>query len=1285
MRRRTINFLINLGEDVKYQKYSVGFLLDLSGSMQGPPMEQAKIAINNLMKPFGAGDNILSLADQVSIVTFHTTVQKVCPWVNETDFDFFREFLFGIPDMADVILRESGATALFDGMAEILTSCYNEARDENERIILIFSDGCNWGDERFTKQDVKALVEKQNNGFIINTVAVEIESKNSMALYQIVDKVPDKDYCLFKPGITEAAICNLIAEPEHQQTLIKALRASQKQARICSLYYREGNASPHGKEILQEFADLTDGVVFDAPTPEAIPRVMQELFHVLEYGEKPSIRTGLINRLKETRDIGNDEWFRVFSINSCLSENKKNWVENPTGHAIFNTLQENCKTRNEALISFRKTYTDPATDLRQLLITNLHNQGLTFGTDIQTNPFVNLVFRGNDILGTSLFQTLYDTLDSIRNDPNDILGTPVTDYHFFMVVLIDNLVHYTPDQKKMLAALFNELNSSDSGFDKVHGIFLLSERNDHFKSNPDGFKNLSRVEFEQSVIENLYNLNVNQSLAINAYLETHSARNADSSTYDRFLSTGSVSVYADRQQFSNKVAYRLCHDLLLNLYDENFKTDGDAIDREVDNFVADLGFTSMKNQVLQGDGGLNLLSRFDCPSALEDDFTTNWKELKLRYVDQSNPGLVYITRTLLNNSFIAYIKHLYFDVRNYVESCDASGTFNTLVQDRIAGLLKLKIEQLQANTDRLLHNGYLSSPKQAELWIEKLNERLTAYIENNYLHDVNNDPNYREYSNFTYRTLGLNITDDNPSTPLDLLRKKLENFPLPIATRFKYYSLAGLFTAGSLTFFFAGVLPFAGLLSLLVPLLTIVWGEYRINQNMKQLRKLINWYGMAHRHRSRRQALDFVVTQVNQMLEELKSKIKRADESVSLDKIITENLTEQDHLDLFRKALTESFPSYFNFESKSSQGLSNFHIDVTKGFYDDKDQQTDVLDEQSIEKIAGLDTISWNGFYDNLIKTRDTIERNSFPTIRLSFIPPDFNGLLSLASSKPGINLLMKLQYKEVIKDRLYYLTLLDALNDQEITELKGFLNHKTWHQSIDILINRFNDVQQIRDLNFLSLWREVGLYQVWLNEVARIIKNDKSGSEIIKSENIFKLWKKMYHSRKEFREKLLENSKNVLAFNVNDALHLWSIIQQSSNKEKLTRHIKCWSFSPLYLSNAHNSYTSYSKWNYLAEQKYLSGNLKTSLQQDFPSLLEEIKWNEYLSSTNDCLFFNHFVAIPVEDQSLLKSFTSTLNAPDFIENDKGTWSLYFLEDFREKYLKTKKQRKEFKWLFQAG
>jgi hypothetical protein len=1279
--RRTINLLVNLGEDVLQKKFSVGFLLDLSGSMQGPPLEQTKIAINNLLRPDDAGGNILSLADQVNIVTFHTTVQKICPWVNKEDFDFFREFLFGVPDMADVIMKDSGATALFDGMAEILISCYKEAKVENERIILIFSDGCNYGDERFTKKDVKALVEKQNYGFILKADALEIKNQNEKGFNQLLEDLHEKDYYLFKQGTTEANICSLITETQHQQILIKAFNSSKKPARICSLYYREPSASDRGLEILQEFATLTGGVVFDAPTPESIPNVMQELFHRLEYGENSSIRTGLISRLKENPVSGNTDWFRVFSINSTTEEKG---FKNENGHTIFNTRQENCRTRNEALESFKRDYINSSQDgeLSKILIPNFHNQGLTFGTNIQTNPFVYFVFRGNDTLGTSLFQTVSKILDSIRNDPMDILGTPHSDYHAFLVILIDNLINYTIEDKKKLSALFNEINLSDPDYDRVHGIYILSERNDHFKANPDGYKNLSKTEFEQMVVENLVSLNVNQQLVVQAYLETHAGRTRENA-YDRFLSIGNVSLFADKQQFADKVSFKLCHDLLLNLYDEDFKTDIDAVNREVDNYMADLSFSALRNNVLQGDNGLNLLTQIDCPSALESGFLSSWKSIVLTYTDQIGLSNHPLTRIVHNRSFIEFIQYLYFDVRNYVESCNTLGTFNSIVQNKIDALLESKTSQLQAITERLIYNGHLSSPKQAELWIENLSKRLKNYIDVNFAYDYNNDPVYREYSNFSYKTLGLDITDDNPATPLDRLKEKLENFPLPIASRFKYYSLAGLFAAGSLVFFYNGIIPIEGLLSLIIPILTVIWGEYRIGQNMKQLRKLINWYGMAHRQRSRRQALEFLRTRLNQMLIELKDKIKREDETITPDKLYTENLTEQDYLDLFRKSLTESLPCYFQYESKAAQGISNFHIDLTKGFYDWNKGHVDLIDEKNINKLAGLDKISWNGFYYNLLNTKDTISEYSFPTIKLTFLPPDFTGLLSNASAKPGINLLLKVQYKEIIKDRRYYLTLLDKLNNQEIAELKGFFNHKTWHEKIDILVNMFTDVKPVSDVNFFSLWRRVCYYQVWLNEVGRIIKNDESGKEIIKSENIFELWEKMYLARKEFREKLLQNSNQILAFNVDNALHIWNIIQQSANKDKLIKHVKNWSFSPVHLANAHHAYPSYAKQNYLAEQKYLSGSLKPMMQKDLSSLLEDSKfWNEIESQKGNNLTFNHYVVIPFEDLSLLKNLSDILISPDFVDKDKGSWREYFLDEFCEKYLKTRKQRKEFKWLF---
>jgi hypothetical protein len=88
-------------------------------------------------------------------------------------------------------------------------------------------------------------------------------------------------------------------------------------------------------------------------------------------------------------------------------------------------------------------------------------------------------------------------------------------------------------------------------------------------------------------------------------------------------------------------------------------------------------------------------------------------------------------------------------------------------------------------------------------------------------------------------------------------------------------------------------------------------------------------------------------------------------------------------------------------------------------------------------------------------------------------------------------------------------------------------------------------------------------------------------------------------------------------------------------------------------------------------------------MQKDLSSLLEDSKfWNEIESQKGNNLTFNHYVVIPFEDLSLLKNLSDILISPDFVDKDKGSWREYFLDEFCEKYLKTRKQRKEFKWLF---
>lgn len=1277
--RRTINFLFNLGDDIEQKKFSVGFLLDLSGSMQGEPLEQTKIAINNLLKPASGSQNILSLADQVSIVTFHSTVQKICPWVGRDDFDFFREFLFGIPDMADAVLKETGATALFDGMAAILESSYTHARQENDRIILLFSDGCNYGSERHSMQDVKNLIEKLNNGHIDKLAAdAFLNSYGSDKVESLLYHPSGTDYYIFKPNVTESLIFNNISGAEHQQLLIRALKDSKKPIKVCSLYYRDPGSSTNGKRVLQEFADLSGGVLFDAPTSDHIPGVMLELFHKLELNGNSNIRSGLISRLTNERINENSNWFRCFSINTITRNIQKPPIDNRSPHTIIHTLVDAPCSRNDVDKYFKSVFCENHY-LKNKLISNLHEQNTALGSDIQTNPFVFLVFKGNDIAGCSITPELLGILDDIRNDPNNILGTPDLDYHVFLVILLKDVVHYSDEDKRNLAALFNEINTTDPEHNRIHGIFLLGERNDHISANPSGFKSLPEYEFEQLVIENLTLLNTNQNLAIKAYMQGFESRNNSSKRYGRFLSIGTISLFADMEIVKEKFAYALCNDLFINLYNDNFSTSGDAVKREVDFFMEDLRFSSLRDRLLQGDEGLNLLGRFDAPSALDGSFTNNWRRIILQFVDQSQIGLSFLTRELHNESFIDFIKYLLFDVRNYVESCHAPGTFSSIVQERADMLLESKINQLQGITERLLYGAQGSSPKQAELWIQSLHEALTDYTQNCLMNEIADDNVNREYSNFSLSIPHLKITDDDPATPLDKLREKLESYPLPLTTRLKYYSMAGLFASGSLMLLLFSASPLLSLASFLIPLFTIGICEYRIKANQRQIKSLIKWYASAHRFRSRRNAIDIIIVQVNDLLEKLLKRIKDDNESIPVEKLLSGNLTEYDHLHLLRKALTYSFPKYFQKETHAAKRTSSFYMELTEGFMNGNRKKINIINESTIKKIAQLEKLNWKKTYEELTQTGQTIRKYALPSVRCDFLPPDFADLLNESSKKVGIQLSLKLTFREVIPERLYYLILLDSLTEDEIKELKGFLTHRAWEQKIDELTQKSVQQTESSNQNFMSLWRDVGYYQVWLNDVASIISKNQSGSDIIKSDIVFGLWKKIYAARREFKNLLVNSAKATLLAGLSDNFNLWQIIASSKNRGEIIQHIKSWCFAPVYLTNSANSYSEFSKLSYVSDSRYTNQNLQHILGKGLQELLDDSRTWEHESATIDDnvpLIFNHLVVIPLTDNSLLKSLAMAFNKGD-VEPEK-----YFLEEFRNQHYKTKKQIQEYPWLF---
>ncbi|MFW6046774.1 MAG: vWA domain-containing protein, partial [Candidatus Woesearchaeota archaeon] len=174
--QRTLNFLFNLGDEEERKELSISFLVDLSGSMIGEPLEKVKEALISLLSPLVLDDDGASPgADQVNLFTFHSTVQSVSPWVNKEDFDFFSECLLAIDNLA---FTGSGATALYDGINACLDSFKNEKlKKSNEKIIVVFSDG---GENASTqnKRDIDLKIKAFANGYL---------EKDDMALAKNLD------------------------------------------------------------------------------------------------------------------------------------------------------------------------------------------------------------------------------------------------------------------------------------------------------------------------------------------------------------------------------------------------------------------------------------------------------------------------------------------------------------------------------------------------------------------------------------------------------------------------------------------------------------------------------------------------------------------------------------------------------------------------------------------------------------------------------------------------------------------------------------------------------------------------------------------------------------------------------------------------------------------------------------------------------------------------------------------------------------------------------------------
>ena len=109
--RRTINFLVNLGDAEPARDCSVCFVVDLSGSMVGEPLSEVKPALARAVATLA--DLGRDRANEATLITFDSDIREICPWVGPAEFDFFTDCIAAVPD---VVLAGGGKTRFYDAV-----------------------------------------------------------------------------------------------------------------------------------------------------------------------------------------------------------------------------------------------------------------------------------------------------------------------------------------------------------------------------------------------------------------------------------------------------------------------------------------------------------------------------------------------------------------------------------------------------------------------------------------------------------------------------------------------------------------------------------------------------------------------------------------------------------------------------------------------------------------------------------------------------------------------------------------------------------------------------------------------------------------------------------------------------------------------------------------------------------------------------------------------------------------------------------------------------------------
>src|SRR5690606_27757385 len=101
---------------------------------------------------------------------------------------------------------------------------------------------------------------------------------------------------------------------------------------------------------------------------------------------------------------------------------------------------------------------------------------------VNDTPFFFLIFRGNNRYGVSQSLILNECIEKLRHAP-DFFSMP-QHAHLILIILLDEYIRYTDEDKRNLYALMMEIENLHS-MEKIHGVLFISSSNLSPQGNKD--------------------------------------------------------------------------------------------------------------------------------------------------------------------------------------------------------------------------------------------------------------------------------------------------------------------------------------------------------------------------------------------------------------------------------------------------------------------------------------------------------------------------------------------------------------------------------------------------------------------------------------------------------------------------------------------------------------------------------------------------------------------------------------------------------------------------------